>query len=78
MTATGNSQPAGSLEGLTAFVSGSSRGIGREVALALASGGASVAVHGRSADTAARWLLRWQSRSPCGHVSGRPRRAGRG
>jgi len=52
MTATGNSQPAGSLEGLTAFVSGSSRGIGREVALALASGGASVAVHGRSADTA--------------------------
>jgi 3-oxoacyl-[acyl-carrier protein] reductase len=43
---------AGSLEGLTAFVSGSSRGIGREVAFALAEAGACVAVHGRSAATA--------------------------
>jgi 3-oxoacyl-[acyl-carrier protein] reductase len=50
--AEGERQAAGSLEGLTAFVSGSSRGIGREVALALAEAGACVAVHGRSAATA--------------------------
>ncbi|MGA0039677.1 MAG: SDR family NAD(P)-dependent oxidoreductase [Pirellulales bacterium] len=42
----------GSLTGTTAFVSGSSRGIGRVVALALAESGCSVAVHGRSASTA--------------------------
>ncbi len=50
--AEGERQAAGSLEGLTAFVSGSSRGIGREVAFALAEAGACVAVHGRSAATA--------------------------
>lgn len=42
----------GSLAGKTAFVSGSSRGIGRVVALALAEAGCRVAVHGRSAETA--------------------------
>jgi 3-oxoacyl-[acyl-carrier protein] reductase len=42
----------GSLTGKTAFVSGSSRGIGREVALALAAAGCRVAIHGRSASNA--------------------------
>ena len=41
-----------SLAGLTAFVSGSSRGIGREVALTLAGAGCRVAIHGRSLDNA--------------------------
>lgn len=52
MMAGGSSSVADSLAGRTAFVSGSSRGIGREVALALANAGACVAVHGRSAETA--------------------------
>lgn len=41
------------LAGQTAFVSGSSRGIGRAVALALAAEGCRVAVHGRTAESAA-------------------------
>lgn len=45
--------PTGELAGRTAFVTGSSRGIGRAVALALAAAGARVAIHGRSAEAAA-------------------------
>jgi 3-oxoacyl-[acyl-carrier protein] reductase len=41
------------LHGRTALVTGSTRGIGRAVALELAAAGARVAVHGRSATTAA-------------------------
>ena len=52
MMAANHAAAEGSLKGLTAFVSGSSRGIGREVALALAEAGCCVAVHGRSASTA--------------------------
>lgn len=54
MTAADHTAAEGSLTGLTAFVSGSSRGIGREVALALAEAGCCVAVHGRSAETAGK------------------------
>ncbi|MFM8706372.1 MAG: SDR family NAD(P)-dependent oxidoreductase, partial [Planctomycetia bacterium] len=41
------------LVGRTALVTGSTHGIGREVAVALAAAGARVAVHGRSAEAAA-------------------------
>ncbi len=41
------------LAGRTALVTGSTHGIGREVAVALAAAGARVAVHGRSAEAAA-------------------------
>ncbi len=44
---------SGSLAGATALVTGSSRGIGRGVAIALAAAGARVAIHGRSAEAAA-------------------------
>lgn len=47
-----DSAPGSTLAGQTAFVSGSSRGIGRVVALTLAEAGCQVAVHGRSAGTA--------------------------
>ena len=40
------------LEGRTALVTGSTHGIGREVAIRLAAAGARVAVHGRSAEAA--------------------------
>ncbi|KAJ5812401.1 hypothetical protein N7474_008702 [Penicillium riverlandense] len=40
---------AGSLKGKTALVTGSGRGIGREIALALAKAGANVAITGRTA-----------------------------
>jgi 3-oxoacyl-[acyl-carrier protein] reductase len=47
-----DSAAGATLAGQTAFVSGSSRGIGRVVALMLAEAGCQVAVHGRSADRA--------------------------
>ena len=52
------------LEGKVALVTGSSRGIGREIAVALAEAGADVVVHGRSeksADVAAATLERVQA-----------------
>ena len=41
------------LTGRTALITGSTHGIGREVAVTLAAAGARVAVHGRSAEAAA-------------------------
>lgn len=43
--------PSFSVEGKTALVTGSTRGIGAAIALALAEAGANVAVHGRSGST---------------------------
>ena len=40
------------LDGQVAWVTGSSRGIGEAIAVALAEAGAAVAVHGRDADAA--------------------------
>ena len=46
-------QPDGELAGRIMLVTGGTSGIGRAVALALAAGGARVAIHGRSAERAA-------------------------
>jgi 3-oxoacyl-[acyl-carrier protein] reductase len=46
-------QQRGDLAGRTAIVTGGTSGIGRAIAVALAAGGARVAIHGRSADRAA-------------------------
>ena len=46
------------LAGMTALVTGSSRGIGRAIALELASGGANVAVHSRTSRPAAEAVVR--------------------
>ncbi len=48
-----DNSPQKELEGLTAVVTGSSRGIGRAIALELASAGAAVLVHARAARRAA-------------------------
>ena len=57
------------LEGRTALVTGSGRGLGWEMAQALAEAGARVLLHGRSAERLARRiaeLRRAGSRRPCG------------
>lgn len=54
MTDTHATLNADSLAGKTAVVTGSSRGIGRAIALQLAAAGADVMVHGRSSDAACR------------------------
>ena len=60
-------QPGRGLAGRTALVTGGTSGIGRAVALALASGGTRVAIHGRSAAAAAETAALL---GPCGGVAG--------
>lgn len=61
---------SGPLHGQTAFVSGSTAGIGWAIADALLRDGAHVLVNGRSADHVHATLLRLRERHPHGHVEG--------
>ena len=50
------------LQGVRAAVLGSTSGIGRAVALALAAAGADVIIHGRSSPRGRRVARRWKSK----------------
>lgn len=56
------------LSGKTAFVSGSTQGIGRAIATTLADAGARVAVNGRSDDTVAAVIAEIQDKKPDRHL----------